>query len=216
MEREKFEEIIKKIGYERDKWYILHEINSILLSSGKGFYPNWKHLRFKIVKDKILVKHGTSKPYGARLNGLMYVSGDYTSLTFAGSKDGIAIEDSSFYGEGFRQPKVGDGLRITEGLGKTIGESFIRDIKGSLNSIVIFLWTPININKSSKISFFDPIILSSDKENCVHATMQEGIYMQFSGNKSKKEFHEEIKIKDIKEINLKIGSDYYNKTYKLE
>jgi hypothetical protein len=216
MEREKFEEIMRKIGYQRDKWYIFHEISSILTSSGKGFYPNWKHMRFKISKDKILVKHGTSRPYGARLNGLMYVSGDYSSLTFSAGKDGIALEDSSFYGEGFRQPKVGDAVRITEGLGKTIGESFIKDIKGSLNSIVVFLWAPIIINKSNRISFYDPLVFSADKENCVHSTMQEGIYMQFSGNKSKKEFHEEIKIKDIKEVNLKVGSDYFNKTYKLE
>jgi len=221
MEKEKFNEIITKIGYEREKWYSFHEIESIYLTSGKGFYPSWRHLRFLITKnDKILIKHGRSVPYGAKLNGLTMLSGDYTGLSFIPGDRGFQIEVSP-YSEGFRQPKVGDAVRVTEGSNKMYGESYIKDIKPSLNTIILFLWTPIQFPRTGRVSYYDSQILSSDKENCMHSTMQEGVYMNFKGNDSKKKYfgssyHEEIKIKDIKEINLLIGKEYYNKTYKLE
>jgi hypothetical protein len=39
--------------------------------------------------------------------------------------------------------------------------------------------------------------------------------MEFIPNNDK-EKHQDIKIKDIKEINLSVGSKYFNKTYRLE
>jgi len=222
MEKEKFNEIIEKIKYEREKWYSFHEIESLYMLSGKGIYPNWKHLRFLITKDnRILVKHGRSRPYGARLNGLILASGDYKSMTFMAGKEGFQIEASAFYPEGFRQVKIGDVLRISEGIDRIHGEAHIKSIMGSLNSLIINLWEPLVLPKNGRFSFYDPQVFYNNSANCIHATMNEGIYMEFVENPSKKKFkdspyHEEIKAKDIKEINLLIGKEFYNKTYKLE
>jgi hypothetical protein len=221
MEKLKFEEIISKLGYQKNKWLFFHEIDSILLNSGKGFYPNWKYLKFLIdSNNKIYIRHGHVKPYGARLNGLISISGDYTMLTFSKTERGIPIESSSFYNEWFRQPKAGDIIRITENLTISHGESIIKDIIPSMNSVIIRIWSPINFPKNSKLSFYDPSVLN-DIDNCIHSSIYEGIYMHFEPNETKKKnkfgiFHDEIKIKDIKEINLKIGKEYFNKTYKLE
>jgi hypothetical protein len=221
MEREKFDEISGKLKYEREKWLLFHEIDNIILKSGKGFYPDWKYLRFLITKDsKILVRHGVSKPYGARISGLTMVSNDYTSLYFTKTDKGIPIENSSFYNEWFRQPKAGDMVRVSENLTRSYGESMIKDVTYTFNSVIVNMWMPIVFPSTGKISFYDPGILK-DTENCIHSTIHEGIYMHFEPNqsKSKSKFglhHEVINIKDIKEINLKVGKEYFNKTYKLE
>jgi hypothetical protein len=221
MTKEKFDEIIEKIGYQREKWYSFHEIESIFLTSGKGYYPNWRHLRFLISKDKIIIKHGDSEPYGARLTNLVYTSNDFTSMTFSLGSEGIPLEPSQFYPGGFRQPTTNDKIRVSEGVNKVYGESNIKKIMISMNSVVVMLWQPLKIPKTGRISFYDPSYLSKNRENCMHSTFHEGIYMYFNGNPSKKKFkdepfHEEIKVRDIKEINLSIGNDYYKKTYKLE
>jgi hypothetical protein len=221
MEREKFGEIITKLNYDRNKWLMFHEIDNIIMKSGKGFYPDWKHLKFLITdKDAILVQHGNIKPYGARLGKPSMVSGDSKMMYFPLSKDGIMIESSSFYNEWFRQPKIGDVIRSTKGLEVVNGESHISEIKQTINSIVVFLWSPIS-NWDDRLSFYDPEYLARDRENCIHSSISDGIYMHFTANQSRskhqgKFFQEIIKFKDIKEINLKVGKEYFNKTYKLE
>lgn len=221
MEKEKFREIVSKLGYERDKWLTFQEIDSIVLKSGKGFYPNWRFLKFLVTKDdRILVKHGLSEPYGARLSGLSMVSADSTMLYFKPSATGGAqIEPSPMYGD-FRQPRMGDTIRVTEGLSVYHGESMIMEVKPTFNSLILVLSHPLGIPRSSRLSFYDTSVYS-DRDNCVHSTMTEGVYMHFVPNQSKRKFqgsffHEEIRFKDISEINLSVGREYYNKTYKLE
>jgi hypothetical protein len=221
MEKEKFREIVSKLGYERDKWLTFQEIDSIVLKSGRGFYPSWKFLKFLITKeDRILVKHGLSEPYGARLSGLSMVSADATMLYFKPSATGMfQIEPSPVYGD-FRQPRVGDAVRATEGLSVSHGESMVMEVKMSFNASILILSHTLNVPKGSRLSFYDTSVYS-DRENCVHSTMSEGIYMHFVPNQSKRKFqgsffHEEIKFRDIKEINLSVGREYYNKTYKLD
>jgi len=221
MEKEKFEEIVLKLKLERNKWLLFHELESIILSNGKGFYPDWKYLRFLISDDnKIFVRHGKIKPYGARLGSPLSVAGDYSYITFPRTDRGVPIENSSFYDEWFRQPQFGDVLRVTENLKTVYGESIITGVKGTFNSVIVELATPLKFPRTGKLSFYDPSFLS-DRDNCIHSTIHEGIYMYFSSNPVKKmgkfgETHEVIKIKDIKEINLKVGKEYFNKTFKLE
>lgn len=220
MEKEKFEEIITKLKYEKNKWITLHEIDSILLSNGRGLYPNWKYLKFLIADGKMFIKHGKVEAYGARLSTPNSVAGDYSYITFPRSKEGLRIQPSQFYGEGFRQPKFGDMLRITEGMEKVYGERIITEVAITMNAAIVKLSTPIRFPNTGRISFYDPTILN-DAENCIHSTMDEGIYMHFIPNEGRvhKEFgsyHEVIRIKNIKEINLKVGKEYFNKTYKLD
>lgn len=221
MDKEKFNEIIDKIGYKRDKWHTFHEIDSIVLSSGRGLYPDWRHLRFMVTSsNKLLVRHGKSEAYGARLGNVLMLSGDFRTMTLATSKDGVSIEQSPFYPEGYRQPRTDDIVRVTEGMSKVYGESQVKAVKMTINGAIIELWQPLPFPRSGRVSFYDKNVLSNDKDNCIHSTMHEGIYMHFVGNESKRKvqgdsFHEEIKIKDIREINLSIGSAYYGKTYKL-
>jgi len=221
MEREKFEEVVLKLNYEKNKWMIFHEIESILLTSGRGIYPDWKYQKFLINdKNQILIQHGKVKPYGARIANPNMISSDFTALYFTLSKNGIPIESSSLYNEWFRQPKTGDAIRVTDGMSVTHGESYIKEVIYTMNSIVVYLWSPLNF-PSGRLSFYDPSVLGSDKDNCIHSSITEGIYMQFVPNigKSKHKnayFHEIISFKDIKEINLRVGKEYFNKTYKLE
>lgn len=221
MEKEKFREIVDKIGYERDKWHMFHEIESIVLNSGRGLYPDWKHLRFLITSsNKLLVRHGRSEPYGARLNNVTMLSGDFRSITFSAGSEGVSLEPSPFYPQGFRQPRTDDIIRVTEGISRSYGESHIKEVRMTINGVIIDLWEPLQFPRTGRVSFYDPRVLVGDKDNCIHSTMHEGIYMHFVGNESKRRFsgltfHEEIKIKDIREINLSIGSSYYGKTYKL-
>jgi hypothetical protein len=221
MEKEKFREIVSKLGYERDKWLTLQEIDSIELKSGKGYYPNWKFLKFLVTQDdRVLVRHGKSEPYGARVSGLSMASSDFMMLYFKpSSTGGIQIEQSPIYGD-FRQPRVGDAIRVTEGLTVCHGESVIMEVKPTFNALILVLSHPLSMPKSARLSFYDTSV-HVDRENCVHSTMSEGIYMHFVPNKSKrkhrgKEYHEEIRFRDISEINLAVGKEYFNKTYKLE
>ena len=55
MEKEKFEEIINKLHIPRNKFHLLHEIDNIQLTSGKGIYPNWKYLKFLITDMEKLI-----------------------------------------------------------------------------------------------------------------------------------------------------------------
>jgi hypothetical protein len=97
-------------------------------------------MKFKVTdKGKIDIQHGTVRPYGARLSGLMSVSGGMNMLYFRSTQEGIQIESSSFYGQGFRQPKAGDVVRISENVTKVYGESIIKAIKLTMNSIIIEL-----------------------------------------------------------------------------
>lgn len=215
MEKEKIEEIFKKLKIEKNKWEMFYEIDRILLKSGVGIYPDWKHLRFRLIDGKIQIKHGTVEPYGARLSSLSSVSGDYKTFIFNRTNEGIPVESSSFYSEWFRQPKIGDYIRLTEGLNKSLGESPIMGIKADINSVRVDIALPLKVTKSARISFYDPSYLK-DRENCVHSSLDEGIYMHFLPNDGKRDYHEEIKFKDIISINLKVGSSYKNKTYKLD
>jgi hypothetical protein len=221
MEKEKFREIFSKLGHEREKWLTLQEIDSVITGSGRGYYPNWRFLKFMVTRDdRILVIHGKSEPYGARLSGLTMVSSDMSTIYLKPSERGLAqIESSPMYGD-FRQPRVGDTIRVTEGLAVCHGESIIMEVKPTFNAVILMLSHPLSIPRSARLSFFDTAIYS-DRDNCVHSSMSEGIYMHFVPNKSKKkhggfEFHEEIKAKDISEINLSVGKEYFNKTYKLD
>lgn len=221
MEKEKFREIFSKLGHEREKWLTLQEIDSVITSSGKGYYPNWKFLKFMLTNDdRILVRHGKSEPYGARISGLSMVSSDTTMLYFKPSERGLVqIESSPMYGD-FRQPRVGDTIRVTEGLSVCHGESIVMEVKPTFNAVILVLSHPLSIPRSARLSFFDTEVYS-DRGNCVHSSMSEGIYMHFVPNRSKKkfrgqEFHEEIKARDILEINLSVGKEYFNKTYKLD
>jgi hypothetical protein len=223
MEKTKFEEIVNKLKYPKNKWLFLHEIESVILSSGRGVYPNWKNTKFLIKENNdILVRHGRVRPYGARLNGFIHMSGDLMTANFAVGDKGIILENSSFYGEFFRQPKVGDILRLSEGLKNIVGEANIKEVRYQLNAVSLVLWQPLKLTKNGRYSFYDNAIFSSDPDNCIHASISEGIYMRFVENEGKKKdkklgvFHEEIRVKDIKEINLVVGSEYFNKTYKLE
>lgn len=216
MTQEKYEEIIGKLGYERDKWLLLHEIDRIQLRNGRGIYPNWRHLRFMLKKDKLLIQHGKSYPYGARLNGAFDVSSDHMAIYFKPGNRGLQLDPSSFYTEGFRQPKVGDTIKVTEGHNKQYGQSIIKDIKRTIDSIMVFLWTPIKFPSTGRVSFFDTDIFNTKADNCIHGNVNEGIYMVFEPNKSKKIYQEEIKIKDILSIDLLIGREFFNKTYILD
>jgi len=221
MEKEKFEEIIKKLGYKREKWLFFQEIDRILLASGKGIYPNWKNLKFLITKDnRILIRHGSVKPYGARLMSTFMPNADFKIISFPKTEMGIGIESSSFYNEWFRQPRFSDVIRATEGT-KTYGESVILDIRTSGLNILVELSKPLVFSKTARLSFYDPSYLN-DRDNCIHSSINEGIYMHFSPNASKDKnkkflpYHETIKYKDIQSIELKVGQEYLNKTYRLE
>jgi len=223
MEKENFQAIVTKLKYPKNEWLFFHEIESIILNSGRGIYPNWKYQKFLIKENyDIIVRYGKVKPYGARLNGFLYMSGDHTTVNFAIGEKGIQIENSSFYGEFFRQPKAGDVLRISDGINKILGESIIKEIRYQINSVSLVLWNPIGLFKNGKYSFFDNSVLNSDSTNCIHGTISEGIYQHFIPNDSKSKdkrfgiFHEEIKFKSIKEINLIVGKEYFDKTFKLE
>lgn len=211
MEKEKFEEVIENLKLERYKWQYLNEFDSIEMKDGKGFYSDWKHLRFLIGDKFIFVKHGISEPYGARLSYIFNISYDGTTVSFP---PGNPVLPSDYYGE-FRAPKQGDIIRSTISTTNILSESLITEVYNSGNSFIIKVLNPIKMNKESKLSFYDPTVY--DKELCMHSSEVEGIYMKFKENPGKKSkygiFHEIIKIKNIKSINLKLSVK--QKTYKI-
>jgi hypothetical protein len=219
MEKGKFREILAGLSLQREKWLTLHEVESIVLKSGRGVYPSWKFLRFMVTHDdRIIVRHGKSVPYGARISGLSMISGDMKSLYFSPSKDGVQIESSPLYGE-FRQPRVGDTVRVTEGLGVSHGEALIVDRTAAINAVILTIAQPLHIPRTGKLSFYDTSVYS-DSENCVHSSVNEGVYMHFQPNQSKRKYrghwyHEEIRPSDVQEIRLSVGGEYYSKNYKI-
>ena len=214
MTKERFEEIITNLKLEKNKWITLGEIESIIFSDGTGIYPNWKHIRFLITDgNEILVRHGDSEPYGARLNYIFSLSTDGCSLSFP---PGNVVAQSEYYSN-FRIPKSGDIIRSTIGTEKCLSESIVSSVLNAGNMCLISTINPIVMNKESRLSFYDPS--EYDADICMHSTESEGIYMKFhpncNGKKDKKFgiYHDIIKIKNIAEINLKLFVKL--KTYKL-
>jgi len=168
-------------------------MNRIELNDNSGKYPDFKHLRYLFQDNKILVQHGHSELYGDKLLGLKMVSGNHLSLYF--SREMKVLN--------FRFPKIGDQLRVHDG--KKFAQSPIMNVHGDMLYVIIDLAIPLNIPLNARISFYDTNIYSSDKQNCVHSTFEEGRYLRFIPNDGKKKcndrpYHEVIKIKDIKDI----------------
>lgn len=212
MKKERFEEILFNLKIEREKWLTLTEIESIVLDNGRGIYPDWIHIRFLITKNnEIIIKYGNSEPYGCRLASRYSISYNNMSLSFPPEN---VIANSSYCKE-FRLPKKGDIIRSTVGCFKILSESVISGVQAAGNTFYIDLLNPIKYNSESHLSFYDP--KEYELENCIHGNEVEGIYTKFQENNGKnKKFgiqHEIIKIKNIKEINLKLLK--HNKTYKL-
>lgn len=211
MEITKFEELLTELKISKNKWVEFDEIDSIILKNGVGFYPNWKNLRFKIKNsNEILVAHGTSVPYGARLSLIVNLSYNLQNIYIERKE---VVPPTQYY-ESFRLPKVGDILRTSNG--QTIDEDIIMDVKSSFNQFEICLAKPLKFQQGMRYSFYDP--KEYDPEFCMHGTSVEGIYMKFtpnSGKMCKKNgiYHQIIKVKDISCINLKINSKNKNKTY---
>ena len=103
MEKGNYEKVLTNLKYERNKWLELDEISSIILTDGRRcLYPNWQYLRFLIKDDgNILIRHGKSEPYGARLSGNFTISYDGYSITFPR----IGIISPTDYYKTFRNPK---------------------------------------------------------------------------------------------------------------
>lgn len=212
MNKERFEEIIENLKLEREKWLTLTEIDSIVLNDGRGIYPNWVHMRFLITKENnIVIKHGSSEPYGTRFANRFSISPDCISLAFPPE----AVISEIYYGGQFRLPREGDIIRSTVGCFKVLSESMITKVYNTANTFYIDVTNPIKIKPDSHLSFYDPKEFNQD--SCVHASEVEGIYLKFQENNGKnKKYgvqHETIKVKQIKEINLKLSK--LNKTYKL-
>lgn len=210
MEREKFEKFLTNAKIEKYKWCQLEEIDSFVLNNGIGIYPNWKHLRFYISDKEILVEHGTSVPYGGRLSSTHRFSYDYLDIAFMPN---LIIQPSKYY-QDLPEPKTGDILVSTDG-DRVLSESIIMMVSKYTNETSIHVATSIKNTSSSKISFYDPS--KYDKALCNHNTVDEGIYMRFCPNQSKKvkdglPYHDSFKIKDITEIHLSLKC---NKIYKV-
>lgn len=207
MKKENFIEFLKNAKIEKDKWTTLPEVESIVLSSGRGIYPNWKHLRFKVYDDIIFVQHGDSEPYGARLGNMFSLSGDKTKISFPPSS---ILAEVNYP---FRQPVVGDILRVTNGKNNLTSEAMIVNVLKASNCTVYTLSNPINATNDFRLSFYDPT--QYEEHSCMHSSEIEGFYMKFTANQGKERktgiFHELIKVKDISEIKIKLGIK--NKTY---
>lgn len=203
MKKEQFKEIIEELNLHKFEWLQLNEIDSFVLSNGRGVYPNWKHLRFQILDDSIFVQHGDSVPYGGRLGNVFSISSDNRQIAFP---PGSVLADTPYQ---FRLPRVGDIVCATDGHKKSPKFSaMIINIINASNQFVIQLSNPVIPSNDFRLSFYDP---AEVEENiCMHSTEVEGLYMKFSPNYGKpKKYgikHEVIKIKDIKEIKLKLAS----------
>jgi len=212
MTNENAEKIFSNLKIKKDIWKNFCEIDSIIMKNGVGYYPNWKHLRFLYTGKEILIKHGDSLPYGARLTTSYGLSEDRLEVSFT---PGQIVIPSEYYSD-FRLPRFGDIIRSSETAFKVLSESIIMDVKFYANTTQIKLATPIFFSNYSKLSFYDPN--EYKKETAMHATEVEGIYMNFKERKGKSyknfgSYHEKIKIKDISEINLKLSN---KKVYKLD
>jgi len=211
MKIEKFNEFIENLKLERETWQLFSDIESIVTNDNIGYYPNWQHLRFLISDNEIYVCHGTSIPYGARLAGTFSISSDNLSLQFLPGK---IIAASPYYND-FPLPKMGDIIRSTMGTNKVLSENLIINTLYSSNCYYIKLMNPLRFNENAHLSFYVPS--EFDKMTCVHGTESEGIYMKFIANEGKNSkigvYQEIIKVKNIKEINLKVNSKL--KTYKI-
>lgn len=210
MTKEKYEEFIKNLNIEKNKWYVLNDINSIIQKDGVGTYPKWTNLRFAFRENNILVCHGKPKIYGARLSTRFNVSTDRVNISFPPG----SIVINNF--ETFREPKIGDIIVSSDGVGNILSESIITSIKYGLNMTTITVMTPVKLNQNAKLSFYDPEVKLSQMS--IHGTIQEGIYIDFIPNDSGKiyndlKYHEVIKVKNIVEINLNLRTK--NKTYKI-
>jgi len=213
MDVKKFHEFMKDLEIDENQWSTFEEIESIVLKSGLGIYPNWAHTRFKVADNHILVCHGNSKPYGARLNLSATLSGGKQSIMLEGNN---IVPDTQYYKD-FRLPKIGDHLVVSDG--DILDEAIIMDVEKSYNMFRIELSKPLQTRKIMKFSFYDP--QEYDKYMCSHSSNVEGIYMKLIPNKGKEDkkygvYHETIKIKDIESINLKINTKIYNKIYKIK
>ena len=213
MRKEEILNIAKELDITLEEWNEFYEIESINLISGKGIYPNWRHLRFLISKDgDIYVKHGESKPYGARL-----------TLNFSITIDGLGVHLSAIdtvpgtdYYEKFRLPAVGDTLRYSDG-SKIVNESIITKVSRGSNCIILDVFPKLNTETYGKLSFYN---VNERQILSMHGAPVEGIYMNFFENSGKRHkvygvFHEIIKPKEVKSINLNIRSKYNQKTFKL-
>lgn len=210
MKKEKFEEFLVNAKIEKNKWIKLDEVESIVLSSGKGIYPNWRHLRFLITNNEILIQHGNSFPYGGRLQLNYTISYDHMTVNFAPGD----LYVPSIYAKSFREPKIGDTLVSINTYGKIDSECIIMNVKKYMNLTSLDLASPIMAKNGSKLAFYDPS--EYNKELCSHGDIADGIYMKFKENEGKVKklgiYHEKIKISDIKEINLNLKCE---KTYKV-
>lgn len=213
MKKEKFLEIKENLKIKDGEWTVLNDIDAIILDDGVGIYPNWNHLRFLFDGDTIFIKHGLSEPYGARLTNTFNLSSNMLTISMP---PGDVVIPTSFYNS-FRLPKEGDILRSTVGTQKVLSESLVKDCKVFNNSTVIHLVNPVKMTQESHLSFYDPG--KFNKENCIHSSIVEGIYMKFKENENGRKskfgaFHETIKGKSIQEIHLKLSTK--QKTYTLK
>lgn len=210
MEKKNLEEIFKKLDIPYEKWIELDEIESIILNDGRGVYPDWRHVRFLIKPDlTIMVQHGKCEPYGDRLASEFVVSFD--KKTFSFKRDNVLSELNGF--KPFREPIIGDFICSTDG-NKLLSEAVIINISKASN---LFIITASQSLKPGRLSFY-----SASNRNWLdmHSTHVEGKYMKFIRNNGRSDknygfYNEIIKPKEIKEINLQIGTKK-QKTFKIE
>lgn len=216
MKREVFSKILTDLNIKTNEWTDLYEIEGIMLSNGRGIYPDWKHMRFMITDSMdILIRYGLSKPYGARLTGLFNISIDGMDLSLCTSD---LLPETIYYSE-YRYPHVGDIIRYTRG--KTVlNESPIMEVHVASNQTTIALGSPLTLRTKGMLSFYDPLEYTG-KTECMHSNPIEGVYMKFSPNElnnTKKYggYHELIKCKEISEVILKVVSKKFQKTYSVK
>lgn len=206
MTSEKLNEIIEQLKIEKNIWYTLYDVESIKLKNGKGIYPNWKFLRFLFTDKEILIQHGDSEPYGARLSTKFAISSNRNNITFS---YGPLISPVTYHHD-FRNPKIGDIIVASDSSGIILSESIISNIIYASNGTNISLVNPITMKNDILLSFYDP--KEFNMPTCVHGTIVTGVYFKFKENpngiKYKKYgvYHESIKYKDIVSIELKLVS----------
>lgn len=212
MTSEKLNEFLNNMKLEKGKWVTLYDIDRIELRGGIGVYPNWRFMRFLFTDNEVLVRHGNSKPYGARLNTKFMFSMDYCSVSF---QYGPLIASVNTH-EDFRNPKTGDILVATNESGIIVSESIISRVTSAINGHTIHLANPVAPAPGIFLSFYDPTCFNP--ETSIHGKILTGVYTTFvenPGSKHKKYgvYHEIIKIKNIESFDLKLIS---NKTYNVK